>query len=158
MRGLIAAPALVLLAMTSGVWAAEVTEKVEVKATPAAAWAAIGDFCGIKNWHPVIAGCDIKMEGSDKIRTLTTKDGAQFVEKQLAYDDAKKSYTYTILKSPLPLKDYKSTLGVEGTGDKVSIVWTGTFTPDAPDNGVEKVVSGIYASGLTGLKSKLESK
>ncbi len=158
MRGFIAAPAIVLIAMTNSVWAAEVTEKTDVKATPAAAWAAIGDFCGIKNWHPVIANCEIKMEGSDKIRTLTTKDGGQFVEKQLAFDDAKKSYTYTILKSPLPLKDYKSTLSVTGSGETASIVWTGSFTPDAADNGVEKVVSSIYAAGLGGLKTKLETK
>ncbi len=32
MRGLIGLPAFALLAMTSGVWAAEVTEKVDVKA------------------------------------------------------------------------------------------------------------------------------
>jgi hypothetical protein len=158
MRGLIGLPAFALLAMTSGVWAAEVTEKIEVKATPAAAWAAIGDFCGISTWHPVIAKCEIKMDGADKVRTLTAKDGAQFVEKQVAWDDAGKSYTYTILTSPLPLTGYKSTLGVAGSGDTATITWTGSFTPNAADNGVEKVVSSIYQAGLGGLKTKLEGK
>jgi Polyketide cyclase / dehydrase and lipid transport len=158
MRGMIGLPGALLLAMTGGVWAAEVTEKIDVKATPAAAWAAIGDFCGIQTWHPVIAKCEIKMQGVDKVRTLTAKDGAQFVEKQVAWDDGGKSYTYTILTSPLPLTGYKSTLGVTGSGQTATIIWTGSFTPNAADNGVEKVVSGIYQAGLTDLKTKLESK
>ncbi|WP_026595734.1 SRPBCC family protein [Methyloferula stellata] len=158
MRGMIGLAGAMLLALTSGAWAAEVTEKVEVKATPAAAWAAIGDFCGIKNWHPVIVGCEVKMDGADKVRTLTAKDGAKFVEKQIAWDNGGKSYTYAILTSPLPLTGYKSTLGVTGTGETATITWTGSFTPNAADNGVEKVVSGIYQAGLTGLKTKLETK
>jgi hypothetical protein len=156
MRGLIGLSGALLFATTGSILAAEVTEKVEVKATPAATMALIGDFCGIKNWHPVIANCEVKMDGADSVRTLTAKDGAQFVEKELASDDH--SYTYTILTSPLPLKGYKSTLGVSGSGDMTTITWTGTFTPNAPDNGVEKVVSSIYSAGLTGLKTKLEAK
>ncbi len=158
MRGLFGLPAALLLGMTGTVWAAEVTEKVDVKATKEAAWTLIGDFCGIKDWHPVIVGCEIKMDGSNKVRTMTAKDGAKFVEKELARDDKGDSYTYSILTSPLPLKDYKSTLGVTGSGDTATITWTGSFTPDAPDNGVEKVVSSIYQAGLTGLKTKLEAK
>jgi len=156
MRGLIGIAGAMLVAMTGSVLAAEVTEKVEVKATKAAAWKLIGDFCGIKNWHPVIVGCEIKMDGMAKVRTLTAKDGAKFVEKEVARDDSTDSYTYTILTSPLPLTGYKSTLSVTGSGDKSTITWTGSFTPNAPDNGVEKVVSSIYQAGLGGLKSKLE--
>ena len=158
MKGLIGLPGAMLLAMTSGVLAAEVTEKIEVKATPAAAWAAIGDFCGIKNWHPVIVGCEIKMDGADKVRTLTAKDGAQFVEKQVAWDDGSKSYTYTILTSPLPISGYKSTIGVTGSGETATITWTGNFTDNAPDKGTDKVVKSIYDAGLGGLKTKLEGK
>ncbi len=76
----------------------------------------------------------------------------------MAWDDKGNSYTYSILTSPLPLSGYKSTLGVTGSGDTSTITWTGSFTPAAPDNGVEKVVSSIYQAGLTGLKTKLESK
>ncbi len=98
------------------------------------------------------------MDGADKVRTLTAKDGAQFVEKQVAWDDGGKSYTYTILTSPLPITGYKSTLGVSGSGDTATLIWTGSFTENTPDNGADKVVSSIYQAGLGGLKTKLESK
>jgi hypothetical protein len=156
MRGLIGLSGALLLATTCGVFAADVTEKIEVKATPAATIALIGDFCGIKNWHPVIVACELTTEGGAEIRTMTAKDGSKFVEKEVASDAS--SYTYTIVTSPLPLKDYKSTIGVSGMGDTATITWTGSFTPNAPDNGVEKVVSSIYVAGLTGLKTKLEGK
>jgi len=158
MKGISGLPAAIVLALTSGAYAAEVTEKIEVAASPDSVWAAIGDFCGIKDWHPVVVGCDIKSDGDDKIRTLTIKDGAQFVEKQTAWDDAGKSYTYTILTSPLPLTAYSSTLGVSGSGTVSTITWTGSFTPNASDGAVEKVVSSIYQAGLGGLKSKIEGK
>jgi len=147
-----------VLALTGSAYAAEVTEKIDVDAAPDSVWAAIGDFCGIKEWHPVVTGCDIKSDGDDKIRTLTIKDSAQFVEKQTAWDDAGKSYTYMILTSPLPLSAYTSTIGVAGSGMTSTITWTGSFTPNAADGSVETVVSGIYKAGLEGLKSKIEAK
>jgi len=158
MKGLSGLTAAMLLALTGGVHAAEVTETIEVEASPDSVWAAIGDFCGIKEWHPVIEGCDVKNDGDDKVRTLTTKDGAQFVEKQTAWDDAGKSYTYTILSSPLPLTAYTSTLGVSGSGTVSTITWTGSFTPNAADGSVEKVVASIYQAGLGGIKSRLDAK
>ena len=30
--------------------------------TAAAAWAAIGDFCGIASWHPAVAKCEISVK------------------------------------------------------------------------------------------------
>jgi hypothetical protein len=69
------------------------------------------------------------MDGSAKVRTLTAKDGAKFVATELARDDKGESYTYTILSSPLPLKDYKSTLGVTGSGDTATITWRRNFNP-----------------------------
>jgi len=147
-----------LLAATGRVLAAEVTEQIDVKASPAETWTAIGDFCGIQNWHPVIASCEITMAGDDTIRTLTAKDGAKFLERLVAWsgNEADRTYTYTILTSPLPLTAYKSTLSVSGSGETSLVTWTGSFTPNAPDNDVEKTVSNIYRTGLKGLKAKLE--
>jgi hypothetical protein len=147
-----------LLATTGNALAVDVIEKIDVKASPAMTWGAIGDFCGIKNWHPAIASCEITMAGDDQIRTLTTKDGAQFLEKLVAWsgNEADRTYTYSILMSPLAVTGYKSTLSVSGNGDLSVITWTGSFIPKTPDNGVEKTVSNIYQAGLKGLKAKLE--
>lgn len=142
-----------LLLAISAAGAAEVTEKVEVAAAPDKVWAAIGDFCGIANWHPIIAKCEISEEG--KKRTLTTGDGGVLLESMDSRDDAAMSYTYRILESPLPVANYISTIKVTGSGDGSTVEWAGKFdAKGASDEEASKVISGIYAAGLDGLKKK----
>ena len=56
-----------LIAVVTVVWlgleaasaapATSLARSIDVDAPPAAVWALIGPFCGIKDWHPVIATC-----------------------------------------------------------------------------------------------------
>ena len=90
-----------------------------------------------------------------KVRTLSLKGGGTIKEEQVSRDDKVMSYTYTILESPLPVSDYKSTLSVapEGSGSKVT--WTGTFNAKgAPDTVATDAIQGIYDSGLKALADK----
>ncbi|RJF80577.1 SRPBCC family protein [Oleomonas cavernae] len=141
--------------------AAENSNRVEAKATPDQAWALIGDFCGIKNWHPAIATCELSEMDGAKIRTLTAKDGAKFVEKLVKWDDAGRSYTYAILESPLPVEKYVSTLKVEEDDEpgKVAIIWSSSFEPKGvSETDARKVVADIYVAGLLALKNTLKGK
>ena len=140
--------------------AAEVSDKIDIKATPDKTWAAIGAFCDINKWHPAVASCELTSNAGKKIRTLTTKDGAKIVEQELARDDSGRSYSYAILESPLPVADYKSTIKVEpGASGGSSVVWSSTFEPKgAPEEDAKKVISGIYVSGLDNLKVNIEGK
>ena len=137
------------------------SNRVEGKGTVAQAWALIGDFCGIKTWHPAIASCELSDKDGAKIRTLTTKDGAKFVEKLVNWDDKGTSYTYQILESPLPVENYVSTLKVEEDDEpgKVAITWSATFDPKgATGPAARKVVADIYLAGLLKLKADLKGK
>ena len=106
--------------------AAKNSNRIEGKGTAAQAWALIGDFCGVTAWHPAIAKCETSVRDGARIRTLTTKEGAVFVEKLAKWDDEGTSYTYEILESPLPVKNYVSTLKVEEDDEpgKVAITWS----------------------------------
>ena len=131
--------------------AASVDKSIDVKAAPDKVWAMIGPFCSIKDWHPAIGQCT----ESGGVRTLTTKDGkAQFVEKQTANDMKAMSYTYAIEKSPLPIKDYVSTLKVVPKGSDMSTIeWSSTYTPDAgKEAAAETAIGGIYQAGLDNVK------
>ena len=123
MRGVMLAGAAVLALVASvPAQAAEVSKVIEAKGTVDKAWAALGDFCGIKDWHPAIANCVLSEKDGAKIRTLTTKDGGVLVEKMTQWDDAGHSYGYAILESPLPVANYISTIAVkDGAGGAVSI-------------------------------------
>ncbi|MFA5123512.1 SRPBCC family protein [Zavarzinia sp.] len=158
MRSLIIAA--VLLAAGPAL-AAENSNRVEAKADAAKAWGLIGDFCGIKAWHPAIADCVLSEQDGAKIRTLTTKDGAKFVEKLVAWDDAGHSYTYEILQGPLPVEHYRSTLKVEEDDEpgKVAITWSSTFDPKGvSETDARKAVADVYLAGLLSLKKTLNGK
>jgi polyketide cyclase/dehydrase/lipid transport protein len=146
------------LTLSGGAWAVDADAKIEASGTVDKAWALIGDFCGIKDWHPAIANCEMKeMEGA-KIRTLTTKDGGVIVEKLTNWDDAGHSYSYEILESPLPVANYVSTIKVEENGGTVAIDWSSTFdAKGASDDDAKKTIIGIYDAGLGSLKEKLSA-
>jgi hypothetical protein len=152
---------LALVLSASNAAAAQNSNRVEGRGTVAKAWSLVGDFCGIKTWHPAIASCVESEKDGAKLRTLTTKDGATFVEQLVKWDDKNTSYTYKILESPLPVSNYVSTIKVEEDDEpgKVAITWSSTFDPKGvSEDAARKVVADIYLAGLLKLKSELKDK
>jgi hypothetical protein len=136
--------------------AASVAKKVEIAAAPAKVWAAIGGFCDIGSWLPIVATCKMTETDGKKIRTLTTGDGGVLVESLERWDDAGMSYTYRIQSSPLPMENYIATIKVSGKGKASTVEWSSSFDPKgAPEAEVVKTISGIYQAGFDGLKKKL---
>ena len=94
-----------------------------------ALWKKVGDFCGIASWHPAIEKCVLGADG--KQRTLSLKGGGTVVEALENWDDANRSYTYTILSGPLPVTNYHSTVSVATDPKGSALKWMGTY--DAKD-------------------------
>src|SRR5262245_49711638 len=61
---------------TASAYAIEVSKKINAPAVPPKVWAIAGDFCAIKDWHPLVADCKETEEGGTTFRTLTLKNGA----------------------------------------------------------------------------------
>ncbi|GLS43454.1 SRPBCC family protein [Methylobacterium brachythecii] len=135
--------------------ALEVTKAASVAAPPATVWKTIGGFCGIGDWHPVVEKCALSKQGAKQQRTLSLKGGGTIQEEEQARDDAAMSYTYTILESPLPVSDYKSTISVAKDGSGSKVTWTGSFkAKGAPDAKAQDVIGGVYDAGLKGISDK----
>ena len=117
-----------------------------------AVWQKVGDFCGIANWHPAIAKCELSAD--KKERTLTLKDGGTIVEKLVRWSDKDHSYTYRIISGPLPVDHYESTLHVRAakSGGGSVISWRGHYdAKGASDADAKKAIDGVYDAGPTGL-------
>ena len=149
--------AVVGLAIAAPGFAIEVKKQVAVVATPAAAWAAIGDFCGIAAWHPAVESCALSRQDGADLRSLTLKGGGGvIVEKLVRWDKARRSYTYAILSGPLPVANYQSTIAVRQTKMGTVISWVGKFdAKGAPDDKAAAAIAGVYDGGLDSLKKKL---
>ena len=132
-----------------------VKKKRDAPGEPADVWTLVGDFCAIKNWHPVVADCQTTKEGDADVRTLTLKDGGKIKEKLTAKDDL--SYSYEIVESPLPVKNYKAKLWVEvdDEPDRTVIYWQADFDANgASDEEAEKKIKGILSAGVKGIKKQ----
>ena len=118
--------------------------------SPDALWKKVGDFCGIATWHPAIEKCVLSADG--KQRTLSVKGGGSVVEALEKWDDANRTYTYTILSGPLPVANYHSTISVSADPKGSALKWIGNFdAKGASDADAKKTMDGVYEAGAKSL-------
>ena len=89
-------------------------------------------------------------------RNLFLAGGGNVLERLDAEDNAGRSYTYTILDSPLPVENYQSTYKVVDNGDgSCTVDWSSKFDPaGAPEADAVGAVQGIYQAGFDALKQE----
>ncbi len=134
-------------------YAITVKKRIEAPGLPPEVWAEVGAFCAIEKWHPAVAKCEESKEGDVTFRTLTLKDGGKIKEKLTGTEDV--AYTYEIVESPLPIKDYKSKLWLETDDepDRTVIYWQSDFDANgASDDEAKKIITGILGDGVKGIK------
>lgn len=116
-------------------------------------WGVIGSFNGLPDWHPAIEKSETKTEGGMKIRTLHLVGGGEIIERLESADDKERTYTYSIMSSPLPVADYTAVIKVSEAGMGCIVEWSSEFTPSgAPESDAAAVVRGIYEAGFENLK------
>ena len=150
-----------LFAFSAAAEAIEVKKRREAPGTPAAVWEVVGGFCAIKNWHPAVAECEEITEGDDVFRILTLQDGGKIKERLTDKGDT--SYSYEIVESPLPVKNYEAAFSVtpdDDDLDEVNVVWAATY--DAADGKDDKearnTIDGIFKDGIESIKAKYAGK
>ncbi|NEB37668.1 SRPBCC family protein [Streptomyces sp. SID14515] len=119
-------------------------------------WQLIGGFDSLPDWLPYIPTSELSEGG--RVRTLVNEEGGVIVERLEAFDNAARSYSYSILRAPFPVTGYLSTITVrEGSAPGRALVeWSGTFTPDGiGEDEAAALFHGIYADGLAALTQSL---
>jgi hypothetical protein len=130
-------------------------KRTEAPGLPPEIWAVVGEFCAIQNWHPAVAKCEETKEGDVTFRTLTLKDGGKIKEKLTGTEAT--AYSYEIVESPLPVKNYKSKLWIEvdDEPDRSVIYWQSDFDANGKsDEEAAKILSGILKDGVKGIKAQ----
>ena len=117
-------------------------------------WDMIGGFHSLSDWHPAIEKCDIEEDGNVTLRRLTLAGGGEILERLEKSDNDERSYSYSIVSSPLPINNYTSTIRVHEDEDgNARVVWSSEFdSAGAPESDAVKVVEGIYSAGFDNLK------
>lgn len=126
-------------------------------------WAYLRDFSNLDEWAPSIESCEIEGDARPDqlgaIRRLTVQgDQAVFRERLVAFADEGRSYSYEFVESPLPVRDYRSTIRVAPVTEsgQAFVEWWGEFAAD--DKDVEPMTDlftkNVYGAGLTSLRDR----
>ena len=125
---------------------------IDIPASADQVWQLIGGFNSLPDWLPFIPQSELSDGG--RVRSLQTADGAVVVERLQAFDDAAKTYSYSILQAPFPATDYLATISVEAQGQGARVTWSGRFAPvGVSDEEVVALFTGIYQGGLEALRA-----
>lgn len=130
---------------------AKVSMSQDLKVSADQVWQMVGNFNALPDWHPQVDKSELTEEG--QTRKLSLAGGGTIVEKLEKLDDNSRTYTYSIVDSPLPVKNYTSTIKVTGSGDSATIEWSSEFdAAGMPENDAMKAIQDVYQDGLNNLK------
>jgi hypothetical protein len=123
-------------------------------------WGIIRRFDAAAEWLPFVRSSPIE-DGADParvgcVRVVTQTDGEVFREVLVALSDAERSYSYTFVGSPVPVRDHRTTLRVLPItdGDRSYVEWSSRFEI-APESETE-LVELMNRNFLAGLRSLAE--
>ena len=133
---------------------AQVKVTHEFSATADHIWSLIGNPADLSTWHPAIASSQV----ANKQRNCSLADGGDISEEILNHDDNARSYTYRIVQSPLPMRNYVSTLSVEPRrSGGSSVTWEAEFEPEGIEaEQLRAMLGGLYDAGLSALATKIQ--
>ena len=127
----------------------QVMRSVIINAPIDTVWAVIRRFDGVANWNPGVTLAVMETGSATEvgsIRKLDIADGTIFRETLLAHSDIEHFYTYDIIDSPLPCRNYLSTHRlIEITdGRKTLGIWQGQFDCEPADaDTLEQIVGDM---------------
>ena len=132
---------------------------VDVNVPANEVWQLIGGFGSLPDWVPDVAQSELADGG--RVRHLHDPQGHTFVEKLERYDSAAHTYSYSIVRSPVSVSDYLSTIAVTSTnGGKGSHVeWSSTYIPTGiTEKQADEIFQGLYSTGLKALASRYANR
>ncbi|MDA7949120.1 MAG: SRPBCC family protein [Hyphomicrobiaceae bacterium] len=131
---------------------AKVSMSTDLNASADDVWKMIGHFNALPDWHPAVEKSELTEAG--QTRTLDLVGGGKIIEKLEKVDEGARTYTYSIVDSPLPVANYTATIKVSGEGSNSTIEWSSEFDPatGASPEDAMKAIQGVYQAGFDNLK------
>ena len=126
-------------------------------------WAIIRRFDAVVDWLPFVKSSPIE-DGGDPtrvgcIRVLTQTDGEVFREVLVALSVAERSYSYTFVSSPVPVRNHQTTLRVLPItdGDRSYVEWSSRFDIDPKyEAQFVDLMNRNFLAGLRNLAEKFD--
>lgn len=123
-------------------------------------WKLIGDFGDVKRWGSKnLKSCTQKGVGIGSQRTLKIIDGNQtFVIVDRLEEVGPRSYSYSIVSSPLPFKSYLAKMEVVEIDDtNCQLIWSSIFAPKGlSEVEAKSYIEEVYRMGFGLIETALK--
>ncbi|MDJ0942929.1 MAG: SRPBCC family protein [Kiloniellales bacterium] len=131
----------------------KVVLKSDVAAAPDVLWRAIRDFSALGRWNPLVLSLDSDGDGEGSTRRVELEGAGTFVERLDRRNDGERTYSYSIVESPLPISEGTVEVRVKDNGDGTATVeWTGSFESEAlSEFQTVRVFQQLYQAALDNL-------
>jgi hypothetical protein len=140
--------------------AARVTD--ELDASVDEVWERVKEFGDLSAWAPDAKVLDVEGEGVGAIRRVQAGDaaGGIFKERCEAHDPDAHSFSYAVLESPAPIKDYVAVVKLSDLGPgRCGIEWSSEFEPvGVPEPELVQLVESTYGYFIGSLKRALSER
>lgn len=122
----------------------EITNVIEIDATPARVWAVLGDLEATPDWLPGTVSA--RVDGP--IRVCVMADGTEVREQIDSYSAEDRTYHWRHLQVPLPVKGSHGTFTVDPSGDGSSTVILRTHFEPLGGAEVIEMIQNAFATPL----------
>ena len=134
---------------------AQASANIDLPVSGEIVWQLIGGFNSLPDWLPYIPKSETTEGG--RVRHLANPSGETIVERLEKFDNAARSYSYSIIQAPFPITDYLATISVHPkAGESGCLVeWSGTFiAKGVSDNEASKLFQVVFEDGLKALAAR----
>src|SRR5262245_7029750 len=134
---------------------AQASASIDVAASADIVWQLIGGFNSLPDWLPYAPSSETTEGG--RVRHVTNPNGETIVERLEKFDNAARSYSYSIIQAPFPVTDYLATISVhdQAGGNGCLVDWSGTFiAKGVSDREASKLFQVIFEDGLKALAAR----
>lgn len=121
-------------------------------------WNLVSDFNNVGLWHPDVTESRLESGSGREAgaeRTVRLRNGMVIRERLLAISAEGHFYKYSVIESPLPIRDHESTVRfVPIDKSRTQVTWTAKFQVMEGDGKAlgEAVRAGVLQTGIDGLR------
>jgi uncharacterized protein YndB with AHSA1/START domain len=127
-------------------------------------WALVSDFGNVARWHPDVTSSRLEsgsVNETGSVRSIRLRSGMSLRERLLAISEQELFYTYSVIESPLPIRDHESTVRFTRLSDsRTNVTWTARFSvvEGTANEFAAAVKAGVLDLGIEGLRRATASK
>jgi hypothetical protein len=134
---------------------AHVEASIYIQRNTDALWNKVGSFQGVGEWHPMLKSVRGSGEQPGAIRKASGGDGQEQMERLEQRSDNEHAYRYSMVSSPMPVRDYVAVFGIADEKDgKSRVFWEADFqVTNADEAKTIESVRTFFQSGLESLRS-----